>query len=95
MHLTRSVLVDARSPPITWRDLLLLRAGQAQALGQVAVVPHAARALPLPKVWLRLPRPGRMAGGRSGFLYAAMLAVYEAMTSILAYELIQTRKRTP
>jgi len=36
-----------------------------------------------------------MAGGRSGFLYAAMLAVYEAMTSILAYELIQTRKRTP
>jgi glycosyltransferase involved in cell wall biosynthesis len=87
------VLVDARSRPMPWRDLLsrdrvvLRRSAKLLAF----LMPLSMRPL-LRFIHVYIVGRGFL-DGRAGFLYASMLATYEAMLAILAYEKLSDKKK--
>jgi glycosyltransferase involved in cell wall biosynthesis len=87
------VLVDARSRPMPWRDLLSRdKVTLRRSVKLLAFWMPLSMRPPLRFIYVYIVRRGFL-DGRAGFLYAFMLATYEAMTAILAYEKLSEKKK--
>jgi glycosyltransferase involved in cell wall biosynthesis len=86
------VLVEARSNPIRWRGLLSSDKVTRRRSAKLMAFRMPLSLRPFSRfTYVYLVRRGFL-DGRAGLLYACMLATYEAMMGILAFEKIKTNR---